>query len=359
MYKPDFEQLDRLAEEGFVRRVTSPCGNLFLYNYTDKCTYEKKWNKHTLNARGSVYEVGTGRLVARAFPKFFNFGELPSSKSRNLLKKTKFTVNEKMDGSLGIVYFYKGEWRVNTRGSFTSDQAVKATEMLRSLKGLESLNIYTTYLVEIIYPENRIIVDYGQEEKLTLLAAFKNNIEVDIAVADLFGVFEHCPIYHDFRSIQEVIDEQARLGKLEEGFVVRFEDGERVKFKSAEYLKIARLISDMTPLNFWKAMKDGEVQQEILEEIPEEFREEADRIKFNIEISYAKVMTEIQSDYNYAVKSIGGLVDLQEDRKKLGLFLKENGSELKHAGAIFPMLLNNGVDKYIMKVIRPKGNEIL
>jgi RNA ligase len=43
-----------------------------------------------------------------------------------------FEVYEKMDGSLGIVFWYRGQWVVATRGSFTSDQANKAREILKN-----------------------------------------------------------------------------------------------------------------------------------------------------------------------------------------------------------------------------------
>lgn len=356
-YKPNFKRLDELTEQGYIRKVVSPCGKLMLYNYTDKCTYEKKWNEHTLNARGTVYEISTGKVVARAFPKFFNFGELATSKSRNLLKKKNFKVYEKMDGSLGIVYFYNGSWRVNTRGSFTSDQATKATEMLGKYF-TSNMRSDRTYLVEIIYPENRIIVDYGLEEKLTLLAGFDNETGEDIPleILDQESPFQVSPAYM-FDTVQELIDMQSTLGKMEEGFVAVFENGERVKFKSAEYLKVARLLSNLTPLNFWKAMKEGCVQQEILEEIPEEFEDEVKRIKNGLEEKYKLVRREVVDDYTYAIKSIGGLV-FPECRKELGIFIKENGHELKHSAAMFPMLLDGDVDKYIMKEIRPSGNEI-
>lgn len=357
MHKPDFEQLDKLSEEGYLRKVISPCENLVLYNYTDKCTYEKKWNKHTLNARGTVYEISSGRIVAQAFPKFFNFSELAVSKQRNIMKQTEFEVYEKMDGSLGVVYYYGGKWRVNTRGSFTSNQAIRATEMLERYD-LSKVDKFVTLLVEIIYPENRIIVDYGKQEKLVLIGAYDVQDKIDLT-----DCLECCysrvtgmsyASKYDLKSIEDVITVQGQLGKMEEGFVVRLKNGERVKFKSAEYLKVARVLSNMTPLNFWKAMKNGIVQQEIIEEIPEEFRPECDRIKKGLEAIYQFTYNEVNRDFHYATRSIGGLFDLEEDRKKLGLFIKEHGSELKHPGAMFPMLLDSGIDKYIMKKIRPK-----
>lgn len=326
--KPNFKRLEELTEAGYLRKVTSPCGKLFLYNYTDKTTYEKKWNKHTLNARGTVYEVGTNKIIAKAFPKFFNFGELATSKSKNLLKQQNFEVFEKMDGSLGIIYFYDGTWRVNTRGSFTSDQAIKATEMLGKYN-LAYTQEDITILAEIIYPENRIIVDYGLDEDLVVLGAFKQDgreISYDMVARNAKMPFS--PKYK-FKTINDVINMQATLGKMEEGFVVKFQDGFRAKFKSAEYLKIARLLSEMTLLNFWKAMKDGIVQQEIIEEIPEEFRPDVDRMKSELEESYKKVCEEVYWDFDHAMKCIGGLFEPEDNRKKLGIFLKENPNEPK------------------------------
>lgn len=36
-----------------------------------------------------------------------------------------------------------------------------------------------------------------------------------------------------------------------------------------------------------------------------------------------------------------------------------NPNELKHSGAMFSMLLNKGVDRYVMKSIRPNGNKVV
>lgn len=351
-----FKELDKLSEDGFLRKVISPCGKLVLYNYTDKCTYEKKWNKHTLNARGTVYEISTGRVVAKAFPKFFNFEELAVSKQRNLLKKTEFTAYEKLDGSLGIVYYFDGEWRVNTRGSFTSEQAIKAKELLDKKYDMDFVDPDYTYLVEIIYPENRIIINYGNREELVLLAIY--DLDLGNEVLDLTGLynpFKKVSEYY-FKYLDEIIENQLSLGKFEEGFVVRFSDGYRVKFKSKEYLAIARIMSNMTPLNFWRNMKDGIVSKELLQDLPEEFREEIDKIVLELEENYNKVKLDIKEDFIYAVKSMGGLFGLEEDRKTLGLWLKDNSRELKYPGAMFSMLLKQNLDKHIMKEIKPKGN---
>ena len=52
-----------------------------------------------------------------------------------------------------------------------SDQAVEATKMLQN-HDLSNLNRDWTLLFEIIYPENKIVCDYGDTRNLFLLAGF-------------------------------------------------------------------------------------------------------------------------------------------------------------------------------------------
>ena len=64
-----------------------------------------------------------------------------------------FEVYEKMDGSLGISYTVDNEIFIATRGSFVSDQSVKANELLNTKYALakSKMNSGITYLFEIIY----------------------------------------------------------------------------------------------------------------------------------------------------------------------------------------------------------------
>jgi RNA ligase len=90
-------------------------------------------------------------------------------------------VFDKMDGSLGILYPTSQGMAVATRGSFTSEQALKATEILhekypewaqitydwfRSNFDANWYEVNYTDLVEIVYPENRIVVDYARSSRV-------------------------------------------------------------------------------------------------------------------------------------------------------------------------------------------------
>ena len=362
-YVPNFHALDDLTEKGFLRKVISPCGKLMLYNYTDKCTYNKKWTKHTLNSRGTVYEIGTGRIVARAFPKFFNFEELPASRARGILNKVAdFETFEKMDGSLGIIYCYESLWRVNTRGSFTSDQAIKATEMLNKYD-MTHIAGNLTLLTEIIYPENKIIVDYGEEEKLVLIGAYENYSGKELEWHELEHLAGHMgmelPKRYTFNSWQDLIDSQKSLPAEEEGYVVKFKaskNSERIKFKSKEYLKLARLMNYITPLHFWEHMKDGVIDQELLEQIPEELREISEGIRKELEKEYRDMRTAVYKEVGEVFEATKGS---DNQKKAIGLLVNEN--KFKHGNVAFLIMddKSDKIDSYIKKLIRPKGNEFV
>lgn len=345
-YIPNFQELDLLSEKGLLRKVISPCEKLVLYNYTDQCTFERNWNQHTINARGTVYEISTGKIVARAFPKFFNFSELSENKQQEILNSRYFNTYEKLDGSLGIIYFYDGEWRVNTRGSFSSDQAIKGKELLDKLD-TSQLFKELTYLVEIIYPENKIIVDYGKEEKLVILAVLDTKTGNEYSI-DYGKIFEK-PKKYEFRLIEEVIKNIKTLPFSEEGYVVTFNGGERVKFKGTEYLEVARMVSRISPLSIWENMREGVVDRSFLQSLPEEFRELYENITNQLEKNYREIESVHKVIY-------GMLHNLNLDDKQ---FASEvNKLENCLTGVLFSMRKMKNYDKIIMREIRPDGNKL-
>jgi len=159
------EELNASIEAGWVRAASHDDLPLTLYTYTEHAQFEGVWNDATRKSRGLVVE-DSGKIVAFCMPKFFNYSEHVNGKSyAGPLPVTEdFQIFEKLDGSMGTCFFYDGEWHVATKGSFHSDQAIWATQFLRDkvasdTPGYLPLKDYT-YVCEIIYPENRIVVDY-------------------------------------------------------------------------------------------------------------------------------------------------------------------------------------------------------
>src|ERR1700683_3484778 len=159
--------LDDMLEQGYIRQQFHPGEPLAILNYTEKAQFDRVWNDATRQCRGLLYKVFGQEVVARPFPKFFNYGEEDVHHS---YYHTPVTVTDKLDGSLGILYpvGHYG-WAIATRGSFTSPQALHGTAKLQEyLKTWEPAD-GSTYLFEIIYPANRIVCNYYDTDDLFLL----------------------------------------------------------------------------------------------------------------------------------------------------------------------------------------------
>ncbi len=339
-----------LVDQKYLRRVENEAGTLFLYTYTEKTEHEKFWTKETRMARGLIVEKSTGTVIAKPFEKFFNLGQMEETFLTNLPNEP-YTVQEKMDGSLGIIYYYDGKWNVATKGSFTSDQAVKATEMLKK-HDLSLIPQNLTLLTEIIYPANKIVVKY-EEEKLVLLSIIDNSsgyefYNVKNTTIPTIEQFTTPKIYS--YTIDQMIALQKTMPKDEEGFVVRFHSGMRLKIKGSEYLRIHKMIAHMSPISFWEVMKNGKVPENYLEQLPDEFRDEFRPIIQQLEKQYKDVLDE-------AVQEFLSIPD-KTSRKSIGLYLKHSPG--KHAKAMFSLLdsHNEALEWYLMKQIYPKANNL-
>lgn len=219
-----------------LKSQTHPRLPLTIWNYAPECQYSKdKWDEVTTLCRGLIVDTETNEIVGRSFRKFWNEGEKLYTPTET------FSVWEKMDGSLGILFNYKGQWIITSRGSFTSPQAMKAQQMIQAKYDLSGLDPDTSYVFEIIYPENRIVIDYGSEEALYFLAAFKRSGEeiYPLPVEQITKAkFPICKSYPEYT-------EYAQLHQLDwtnhEGFVIRFSTGERMKIKFENYLELHRM----------------------------------------------------------------------------------------------------------------------
>ena len=117
--------LDHLVDEGYITRRKHPSEDLFILNYTPKTQYEGFWNDVTLSCRGLIVD-SAGTIRARCFRKFFNYEEVFHEVSTRTSSSMHFKVYDKVDGSLGILYWVGDEPFIATRGSFESEQAKRA-----------------------------------------------------------------------------------------------------------------------------------------------------------------------------------------------------------------------------------------
>lgn len=110
------------------------------------------WTTPLRLCRGIIFDTA-GRLMAKPFPKFFNYGEHPETET---VPDLPFEATRKHDGHLGIIFEHRGKLLVTTRGSFRSKTSVLAQKMLdgyaRKFSWRKNFPKDITLLVEVIDP---------------------------------------------------------------------------------------------------------------------------------------------------------------------------------------------------------------
>ncbi|HEY0696637.1 MAG TPA: RNA ligase [Micromonospora sp.] len=263
----DPSALARAVADGHVRVARHPELPLSIYNYTEACTYAGAWTPVTLTCRGLVVDDRDSAVLARPYPKFFNHDQPGAPELR---PHAPASVTDKSDGSLGIIYPAAGHHAVATRGSFASDQARHATEVLRARYPDFRPPAGLTVLVEIVYPANRIVLDYGDLDDLVLLGAVETatgRSHGPEAVSDWPGpVVER--LAH--RTLAEALAAPPRPGR--EGLVVHWPDtDQRVKIKYAEYVRLHRLVFGLNARVVWDVLVSGGDLDALAEPLPDEF----------------------------------------------------------------------------------------
>ena len=364
-HRISFDQLYQGLMNNVEKELVSVVKNddLELFSYTITAQFDKLWDIYSIIARGLILCPSQKKVVCTGFPKFFNYGEVST-----YIPDLPFEVSEKVDGSCGFLRFWDGKWRVSTRGSFFSDQAKWATYFINDPNKfyLRELDEGTTYITEIIYPENKIVVDYKGYEGLKLITAYdEKGYEIpwnDPRLAKVrrntgFGWVNHYPQY---KSIDELLQIADTLPYSQEGFVLRFSNGFRIKIKSKDYLRVHRLISNCTPLAIWESMCNCDDIDLVRKDLPEEMHKDFDSMRSILQLKLDMLIKEIKQFHQATVHM---------SDKELGLMLKSGEHNLTSDSKNFIFLcrkkdfLNEvnkptGLRKKAFKTFQPKGNKL-
>lgn len=316
-----------------------PDADLYIYNYSRKTQFERLWNEVTLLTRGLILD-GEMNIVARPFHKFFNYEELPKESIPTL----PFKVYEKMDGSLGILYWLNGKPYIASRGSFNSDQAKHANEVLyaRYQHSFDKLNKNATYLFEIIYPANRIVIDYNGKDDLVLLAVIDNATGADLPLEDIgFEIVKQYDGVNDFATLRDDKDMQR------EGYIIVFSNGFRMKLKYEEYCRLHTIVTGVSNVTVWETLSQGKSFDELLDRTPDEFDE-----------FVKKTSNELKEQFDAIERKHRLILDarsaLPATRKDFAEYVFARQTEGYNSKILFQMEDERNYAHVIWKMIRPK-----
>jgi RNA ligase len=335
---------------------------LTILNYTPACQFGRHWSETNKACRGLIYNHETMEVVARPFPKFMNWDEsgAPYPPTGPALRMPK------MDGSLGILYSHVTEtfevdgvtydsrkYAIATRGSMHSEQAEWATKFFNKTVMLGEKMFRPkedkTYLFEIIYPENRIVVDYGEYEGLVLIDVIDNATGFPDT-----DEFDNCAwpdkvVRKPVAGFDSGQDQDIPAG--DEGFVYLWPTRNfRTKMKAAEYVRIHRLVSGLTEKSIWQHLVNGGTVSDLKRDLPEEFHKFIDDVANRLFAEAIDIVMQTDRILDQIEHDLGERYDMVS-RKEFALEAKKYTYHTKY---LFAALDNKPVFPLALASVKPQ-----
>lgn len=301
---------DLEAEFGISAKRHEIHPNLVQLCYDQIESSKVKTHPIVVECRGLILdETDNWKVIAYPFNRFFNYGEL----SVENFDWTSMRVQEKVDGSLMFLYYYKGIWYVATKGSPTAggnvgDEEFTFAQLFWNVfvlgdPFLTKLNRNFTYMFELTSKYNRIVTNQVDNEgHLTLLGARDLSTGYrEIPAAWLtsvgFDVVQEFPLsmVEEIKAAAENIDPVTQ-----EGFVLVDSNFNRIKVKSPKYVLIHHLKDVLNFKGLVELIQKGE-SSELFAYFPDlkekyEFAQKTfDRIADDIDQAYASIPAWLES----------------------------------------------------------------
>jgi RNA ligase len=387
-----FPPADLQAEidTGYVTRKRHPTLPISILTYGRTCQFENRWNHITTRTRGLVVDDADGRIVAHCLPKFFNHDQHGAHDFAPVLPDEPFEVYDKIDGSLGQVFHYAGSWRAASKGSFISEQATWAQAWLDNAD-TGALVPGFTYVTEILYPENRIVVNNGTERTLVLLAVYdEHGEERPLAASDQAWGKTGGRVVRSWAALplaeivahaarDQHLDDTAATGTDAEGWVIRFASGLRTKCKIKSYIRLHRVLTGTNARDIWRhlgaeqfgpalepkalaqvlgcsaaeaatlAAIPGGALSKLLEQVPDEFDAWVRSVQADLQARFAEYAAAVTQTFTQ-------LAPLAADRGAFARAAADIDDRTVRA-AMFATLDGKSVDTLIWKAIRPEPTD--
>lgn len=249
--------------------------DIYSFNFKTSVFYDKIWTNQTVKARGLHIDIVNHRIVGRSFDKFFNVGEMATTKMDVLENTLVFPVkaHAKENGYLGIVGYdtVRDEFYMSSKASTKNVYAKMLRELFfKTVTDEDAVREFmkekdVSLVFEVIkVKEDPHMIEY-EEDQLILLAVVKNTILYEklgasdtAEAAKLVGVnvAEVAEVFEDLESLKawydDVLKEDPRYPEKKpiEGYVLEDAKGFHVKIKAPFY-------------NYWKMLR-GCIEQALL-----------------------------------------------------------------------------------------------
>lgn len=301
------------GDRDFGRVFVREEGEYLLLNYTQEALFEGRMSKVEQACRGLVIR-SDGKIMALPMPKMYNLGE-PDCPP---LPDEVYDVWEKIDGSLVNFFHDRQGWRCNTRGVFENVYSQFAQERWDWGSGGREFPRWWTVMCEVVIPDDEMPRAAYTDPGLYLVAVRDNRSGRDLDPQDIDTGMSKA--VRCLSASIEVVKEGTKSVEGIEGWVVRFQNGLRVKLKTRWYLRMFRALQDLTPKHVRQIVLDG--WEEWIYKFPDDLVPEAMAMKERI---VAQLDAELDRIYR-AYAQVAGI----SERKEFALTVLRDYPQIAH-----------------------------
>lgn len=283
-----------------------PDTDLYIYGYDTRKPGRIIWDNTNVNMRGLIIN-SKGEVQAMSFKKFFTFRNYLSPKLIALsegntlrLPQEDYIITEKVDGTLGLLYWINDIPYIATQRSFKALNAQRASQILHNKYShlLDKFDKSKSYIFEVLFPESRVLVDYGNREDLVLIGVIdkttgKEETQLHYHIGfptakDYTQELKHAKNFDELKSLNLPNMEGFVITYLESGLKIKlkfpwFEETHNAMNEIIQYsqrLRKARmqfyqlmnlnrnLLSNVT---IWEYLQNGKSENEIFRQIPYDY----------------------------------------------------------------------------------------
>lgn len=331
------DPLSLLKEQyGISAKQHTQYHNLFQFSYDQIQSAPHKFEQIVIESRGIILNSLKGwAVVARPFDRFFNYGEAPQLQAK--FDWSNIRAEEKLDGSLMILYHYDFMWRVATKGSpnaggncgnFNITFSELFWDTFHNQYGNEAETwepiipdefIEYTFMFELTSKFNRVVTSQQENNgKLTLIGIRHNETGVEISTAAV--KYERIKQFN-LSNINQIIAASKELDpNKQEGFVIVDSNYNRIKVKSDKYVLIHHLKESVNDVRLIGLVKSGE-ESEVFIYFPD-IKTRFDELKMKFET----LDIVLDSIYNEKVNGVSF-----NSQKDFALFVQDNFVQKYHS----------------------------
>jgi RNA ligase len=283
-----------------------PDTDLYIYGYDSRKPNRKTWDNFNINMRGLIVDA-EGEVEAMSFKKFFTFRNYLSPKlialsEENTLRlpQEDYIITEKVDGTMGLLYWINDVPYIATQRSFKAINAQRASQILHNKYShlFDKIDKSKSYIFEVLFPESRVLIDYGDREDLILIGVIdkatgkeETHLHHDIGfpvAKDYTQEFGHIKKFDELKSLNIPNLEGFVITYLESGLKIKikfpwFDEAHdalndiihyshkirRVRMQFYKLMNVNRnLLSNVT---IWEYLQSGKSESEIFRRIPYDY----------------------------------------------------------------------------------------